>query len=237
MQFKEWLGMDEARFKGLKRMFQQEHPDMPRYVQNDLYNTRVGHAMNRQVGQGGQNTDRPAETPNSDFPATKPPAQMSPSQIMDRAGFRKDKWQQQVLQLSPADFNEKTQWHFIDRRFGFREEAQIRNDKQRTEFQRQAIAYKEPGTNEPVIMRKTNQGYELLEGWHRTMSLLLTGCPKDQMALMQSGDGYVQDFDLSKWRRVSMRAYVASGQSAPDALAGTADYVPGTDDYHPPTDA
>jgi hypothetical protein len=37
MNFIEWLQLDEIRMKGLHRMFKQEHPDMPRYVQNDLY--------------------------------------------------------------------------------------------------------------------------------------------------------------------------------------------------------
>ena len=41
MEFKEWLQLDEIRLKGLHRMFKQEHPDMPKYVQNDLYTSRI----------------------------------------------------------------------------------------------------------------------------------------------------------------------------------------------------
>ena len=84
MEFKEWLTLDEVRFKGLKRMFRSQHPDMPKYVQDDLYNSRIGYAMSRQVGSGSA----PPTTPQygSDMP----------SQIMNRAGLHQDKWKQQA---------------------------------------------------------------------------------------------------------------------------------------------
>lgn len=201
MEFKNWL-FDEERFKGFKRMFQQQHPDMPKYVQNDLYNTRVGHAMNQNPG-------------------------MQPSQIMSKAGFQNSQWgSPEVLRVSPSDFDYSTQEKFIHRRFGYREETQIRNDSQRTQTQRQISNYSVgKGTNEPVIMKQTSQGYQLLEGWHRTMSMLLRGCPEDQMNILKSGGGYDNDLDLTKWKKVPIKAYVTRGENVAPQLPGTGEYT------------
>ena len=242
MQFKEWLSVAEARFKGLKRAFDQEHPNMPPAARDDIYHSRVAHLMSRQLNPNTiPGTGSPVANPN----APKQPM-MGPSQIMDRAGFRNDSWQKkpEILKnkwgkegVTPADFDEKTQWYFIDRRFGFREEKQIRNDKQRTDTQRQLATYKPEGKNEPVIVRQTNNGIQLLEGWHRTMSLLLRGCPQNQLQLLQNDQGYAQDFDLTVWKPVKIQAFVANGQQRDDndstgeyvpgqSLSGTAEYTP-----------
>jgi hypothetical protein len=49
------------------------------------------------------------------------------------------------------------------KKFGFNEMPSIPNDGNRTRLQQQMMNYRMPGTNEPVIVRKTPNGYELLE--------------------------------------------------------------------------
>lgn len=234
MNFKEWLSLDEARFKGLKRMFMAQNPDMPKYVQNDLYNSRIAYPMDRQV--------HPEKIrPGIPYPSTQ--AQYSPSQILDRSGLKNDRWAKTPTILvgrsgqqgvTPADFTSSTQNHFINRKFGFNEMPSIPNDGNRTRLQQQMMNYRMPGTNEPVIVRKTPNGYELLEGWHRTMSMLLKGAPPDQMNTLRSG--YIQDVNFDNWKPVLIKAYSTEGQDS-QSLIGTGEYVPtgdvGTGEYNP----
>lgn len=181
-------------------MFDKEHPDMPAYAKNDLYNSRIAYAMKKNP--------------------------MPPSEIMQKAGFLGSKWgEPEILKLNPADFDYKTQDYFIDRRFGFREEKQIRDDMGRTQFQRQFAVYNVlgQGTNEPIIMRQTPQGYQLLEGWHRAMAMLLVGCPPDQFNLLKTAGGYYEDFNFAKWKKVPIKAYVARKYSS-NELPGTGEW-------------
>lgn len=200
MEFKDWLAVDEARMKGLKRIWDRENPDMPAYARNDLYHSRVAYAMRKNP--------------------------MPPSELIQKAGFKGSKWgEPEVVNVNPGDFDTKTQDYFINRRFGFREEAQIPNDMARTKFQRQAATYNvlNRGSNEPVIMRKTPQGYQLLEGWHRTMAMLLVGCPENQFNLLRTAGGYYDDFDFSKWKRVPIKAYVTRNPGY-EELPGTGEW-------------
>lgn len=138
--------------------------------------------------------------------------------------------------VTPSDFTERTQRYFIDRRFGYRTEGQIRNDGERTDLQRQMVNYRMPGTNEPVIVRRTPQGYELLEGWHRTMGMLLRGAPPDQIQNLQTG--YNSQISFENWKPVLIKAFATQGDES-QAMIGTGEYVPqddpGTGDYLPTT--
>ena len=60
-----------------------------------------------------------------------------------------------------------------DRKMGMLDLTDIPNDKERNNLHRDLAT--NDGKNEPVIITKTSEGYELLEGWHRTMSILSLG--------------------------------------------------------------
>jgi len=101
-------------------------------------------------------------------------------------------WKLQVLNLNPNDFNDKSIDAFIERDFGNINSYMVPNDFERMEIQRGLM--KGDGTNEPVILVKNKDGkYELIEGWHRTMSLLKLG---------DNGE------DLINWDPVKIRAFV-----------------------------
>lgn len=235
MRFKEWLELNEGRFKGFRRLFQQQNPDMPKYVQNDLYNSRAAHALGKVIN--AKNSSNPtaiqSQTPIQGSNSTASQTMLNrwastrPTEIASK--LKGDLWNKhpETLNVTPAHFTEKTQWYFLDRRFGYREEKQIRNDGERTNFQRQAMNSATPGTNEPVIVRHTPHGYELLEGWHRTMNLLLKGAPPEQIAALQQG--YQTDIDFSQWQPVVIKAYVSLSKETQDANAGTGDYIPQSD--------
>lgn len=102
-------------------------------------------------------------------------------------------WKLEVLNVNPEDFTEKTINAFLDRSFGDVEFFITYDDKERTDIQRKLA--KSNAMNEPIIVAKNKDGkYELIEGWHRTMSALLLG---------DNGE------DLKNWDKVKIRAWVA----------------------------
>lgn len=237
MNFREWLQLDEIRLKGLHRMFRQEHPDMPRYVQNDLYTSRIAHSFNKSLRATSPNTTGKTSPNGSGSKLTA----SSPSDIFNKSGlkditwskkpeFLKGKWGK-IDGVTPTDFDQDTQWRMLDQRFGMREEKQIRNDLARTTKQRELMLQR--GTdNEPVCVVSTNKGFRLLEGWHRTMNYLLQGAPLDQLQILQTG--HLSDIDFTKWKPVKIKGYVGQDAGMRASMAGTGEYDPnGTGEYVP----
>ena len=98
-----------------------------------------------------------------------------------------------ILNVNPMDFTDETIDWMIEREFGYSIEHNIPKDKDRTEFQRKIA--RADGRNEPIVVIKTKDGkYELIEGWHRTMSILKLG---------DNGE------DLKNWDKVKIRAFVS----------------------------
>lgn len=236
MHFREWLELDEARFKGLKRMFQQQFPGMPQYVANDLYNTRIGYTMNKMLGQGEKQT---SNITGVDTHPIHPLSGSGPSEIFKNSGLKDVAWVgPEVLKgkgnqegVTPNDFTQRTRWYFINRRFGY-VEVPVRDDAARTRKQKELMTMRMGGRNEPVIVIQTMEGYELLEGWHRTMNYLLSGAPKDQIEVLQNG--YISDLNFDLWKPVLLKAYIGRGPRVQAAMAGTGVYQPGgTGEYVP----
>lgn len=102
-------------------------------------------------------------------------------------------WTLKILDVNPEDFNDSTVNAFIERRFGEINTYMVPDDEKRMETQRKLA--KGDGKNQPIIViydKKTGK-YQLIEGWHRTMSLLKLG---------DNGE------DLKNWEKVKIRAYV-----------------------------
>jgi hypothetical protein len=106
--------------------------------------------------------------------------------------YLKGPWKLEILNVNPEDFDDRTVKAFLERDFGNVDTYLVPNDIERTDIQRKIA--KSTGMNEPVIVeRKPNGKYELIEGWHRTMSILLLG---------DNGE------DLKNWDKVKIRAFV-----------------------------
>lgn len=101
-------------------------------------------------------------------------------------------WKIEVVCVNPDDFNDSTLQAFEEREFGDKNSYQVEDDKIRTEYQRKIA--KTDGTNEPVILLKTPTGYEVLEGWHRTMAILRLG---------DNGEDY------KNWNKVKIKAWIS----------------------------
>lgn len=106
--------------------------------------------------------------------------------------FLKGSWKLEILNVNPEDFDESTINAFLEREFGNVDAYLVPKDEERMSTQKQLA--KSTGTNEPIIVLKNPNGkYELIEGWHRTMSILLLG---------DNGE------DLKNWDKVKIRAFV-----------------------------
>ena len=81
-------------------------------------------------------------------------------------------WQLEVLEIGLDDFCSDTRRRILERSFGDVEFPGTDRDLERTALQREKAIAEEPGTNEPVIIEEGIDGWELLEGWHRTMARL-----------------------------------------------------------------
>lgn len=107
-------------------------------------------------------------------------------------GFLKGPWKLEVLTVNPEDFDDNTVNAFLERDFGSVDSYLVPNDEERMKTQKRLA--KSSGMNEPIIVVRNPKGkYELIEGWHRTMSILLLG---------DNGE------DLKNWDKVKIRAFV-----------------------------
>ena len=106
--------------------------------------------------------------------------------------FLKGPWKLEVLTVNPEDFDDNTVNAFLERDFGSVDSYLVPNDEERMKTQKRLA--KSSGMNEPIIVVRNPKGkYELIEGWHRTMSILLLG---------DNGE------DLKNWDKVKIRAFV-----------------------------
>jgi hypothetical protein len=92
--------------------------------------------------------------------------------LCNAAHFVKYHWSLEVLNLSLLDFNPDTQRRILERQFGDVEFAGTDRDLERMALQREVARKVKPGDNEPIIVCETMDGWELVEGWHRTMARL-----------------------------------------------------------------
>jgi hypothetical protein len=81
-------------------------------------------------------------------------------------------WRLEVINLSLADFNESTRKIILDREFGDSVSEGVRDDMARTQYQLAIAKDESPGCNEPILIIQGHDGFDLVEGWHRTMTRL-----------------------------------------------------------------
>lgn len=110
----------------------------------------------------------------------------------------------QVVSVTPISFESASLHRFRMAKFGFQKlDNMVRNDRARTTAQTDLAAKRGQGENEPIMLVMNGRQWELLEGYHRTMSYLLSlldpkkGCPPDQQELIRSGQ--LDQLDFRQW--------------------------------------
>lgn len=156
--------------KGQYREFRNRFPNLPDYVAHDIYSN--------------------IKNMNQDM------INMDQDMIDWLTELNFHKWKLETLELNLHDFCQDTAKRLKEREFGDVNPYQVPRDEERMLLQ-QAIV-KGDGKNEPVILVKgTDNKYELLEGWHRTMNLLKMG---------KEGASDIQD--PYTWNKVRVKAWV-----------------------------
>jgi hypothetical protein len=80
-------------------------------------------------------------------------------------------WRLERLPITMNIFTPKTQEQLRKREGGSKNPNQVPRDAERHATQA-AIIQKQGVSGEPIIVIKTDQGYDLVEGWHRTIQNL-----------------------------------------------------------------
>jgi hypothetical protein len=230
--FKDWLKLNEVRFKGLHRQFVNSHPEIPKYVGNQIYQNRIvpdfskalkshSASINANPYSPSYSNEDPNLAPTVAYQANTPEntPRPSPAGMLSGNQYLNDiVWPPRpiVTNVSPLDFDQATLSIFINWRFGFSPKNHaVRNDSQRFDVQRQLLKAQQEGDNEPVIAIKEGDKYKLFEGFHRTMMLLLSpddntkGAPEDQIELLRQ-KGSLENLDFSRWTPVPIKMYVGS---------------------------
>jgi hypothetical protein len=91
--------------------------------------------------------------------------------MLNDEGLSRDTQWQLVpnMQFTMSMFNPGTQKSLVDRKGGTANPWGVPRDTERHATQAQLIKQQGGISKEPVIMIKTSQGYNLVEGWHRTI--------------------------------------------------------------------
>ena len=127
--------------------------------------------------------------------------------------YLKGPWKLQVLNVNPMDFDGRTVRAFEQRDFGNINAYNVPKDEERMDTQ--MSMRRDDGMNEPVIILQNPDGtYQLVEGWHRTMSILKMGDKPTEDYYDE--DDYNDELwdeetptELKDWDKVKLRAFVA----------------------------
>ena len=127
--------------------------------------------------------------------------------------YLKGPWKLQVLNVNPMDFDARTVRAFQQRDFGNINAYNVPKDEERMDTQ--MSMRRDDGMNEPVIILQNPDGtYQLIEGWHRTMSILKMGDKPTEDYYDE--DDYNDELwdeetptELKDWDKVKLRAFVA----------------------------
>lgn len=120
-------------------------------------------------------------------------------------------WKLQVLNVNPMDFSDKTIRAFQQRDFGKMNPYYVPKDEERMDTQ--MSMRRDDGMNEPVIVLINPDGkYELMEGWHRTMSTLKMGDKPIDNYYDEDDNDDLWDEEISTeikdWDKVKLKAFV-----------------------------
>lgn len=122
-------------------------------------------------------------------------------------------WKLEQVDLSWSKLNRITRNNILRRKFGIENPDKVPDDADRLERQIESLAG--TGENEPVVFLETEGGLELVEGYHRTMALLLKGAGDVKAALLKLAEADEREIEemTRDWKSVKVKAWVGRGGS------------------------
>ena len=225
MKFKEWI-VSEIN-KGLARQFQQDHPNLPKYVVKQVLQNRVSplwkNTMSAKSPTMALNNAHPKlqaiqqtmayEAPPSNNP-NKPTYGSLGDMFKDNAVSSiagKNNWVLQVVEIHPLNFTQDTIDSFLNHQFGSSPSLSkgVKNHDERMKTQTALAGERGEGENEPIIMVREGDKYKMQEGWHRLYSYLTKfSAPPEEQEKIHNGRS--NEVDLTVWRPIKVRAYIGN---------------------------
>ncbi len=218
MKFSEWY-LKEVRNKGFMRQFNNEYPNMPAYVSHQMYNNFVSPRFDASVKAYHSG---PTIASSGDPKATIPYTQISQgissagdSDTLKHLGMQNVIWSKKPewIVVNPLSFDARTRFLFMKWKFGLQpHDSLVRHDSARFAKQRSLIQKDPEAENEPIVVIKDGEYYQLVDGFHRMMPRLLAmgfnhiGAPPDQIAALSND--LLDKIDFNIWKPVKVKAYV-----------------------------
>lgn len=133
--------------------------------------------------------------------------------------YNKMDWSLSKVDLHWKNLNGITKNNIRRRKFGIENPDGVPDDAERLKRQVDSLAGE--GKNEPMVFLKTEGGLELVEGFHRTMALLLKGAPDLEKAFAELAKAEDRDIDkmASSWKSVPAEAWVGEGGDSEEEQA------------------
>lgn len=124
--------------------------------------------------------------------------------------YNRMKWKLEKIDLHWDKLNGITKSNIRRRKFGLENPDEVPDDAERLKRQVESLAGQ--GKNEPMVFTRTEGGLELVEGFHRTMALLLKGAPDLEKAFAEVAKASDRDLDktASAWKPVPAEAWVGT---------------------------
>lgn len=223
MKFRDFL-VSEIN-KGLARQFQQEHPNLPKYVAKQVLQNRVAPLWRNTVvsksptvgwNDGRHPKIKALQQTMIYSPATEnDPSRPTYSSLSDMfkdnsvsSIANKGNWKLELVDLHPSQFTQDTINAFLSHQFGSSPSLSkgVKNHDERMKTQA-ALAGERGEENEPIIMVREGDKFKMQEGWHRLYSYLTKfSAPPQELEKIHSGQSHTVDFNV--WRPIKIRAYI-----------------------------
>lgn len=209
MKFKEWLAVNEIN-KGLARTFKQQHPHLPSYVANQVLQNRMAPLWQTTSATNSPTVPDVASSGNSRMSTSSSSvsSMFKAKSVSSIAGNKQ--WKMMVLDLHPTDFTEHTLDRLKGQQFGLSPVLAnvVRNHQSRVDTQSK-LSTERGSDNEPIILVRVDDKYEMQEGWHRLYAYLTQySAPPEEQAKIKNDQ--MEQLDFSKWKRFKIKAWVGS---------------------------
>lgn len=151
-------------------------------------------------------TAKHAQEFNKQHPTYNTPSTMYQDPAVSNLA-NKQNWPLETITVTPLDFDDETISLFLRHEFGSSPSLSkhVKNHDERMTVQNQIADKVQPGKNEPIIIIKKGDKYQMQEGWHRLYAMFLKANPEAKAQILS---GQSNNVDLTKFRPITIQAYV-----------------------------
>lgn len=191
MNFREWYRIDEMK-QQYRDYLNKKFPHLPEQIRKEIGQNHIVPYLKGQKGHSFSTID--------DFIA---------NDVCVRK-FEDAEWPSdpELIYVNYKSFLPDVQSKMMIFNFGHRKIGGLKRHDQRMIDQERLMGEKGADGMEPIIVVKHPNGYDLIEGWHRTFQFLLSGAPDDEREAIVNGEAMANTLSPGNWKPVKIKAYV-----------------------------